>query len=251
MASNNIKVHFEMRASTGILADIFILGSLLTIPSFLQRIVSSTLGKADNERFLEHFRYIIIASQLLNEHVGAFSHTSSEQSSSSPSLNPGTIFGALVSTVLAFGLVCSIQWTRDANSSSLRTTRILIVFIIQSLVALSLYAYVRRHWLKFLRSQAVEAATKFVHEMQSFESSSASIVKQIQEIEIVSRGYQMCVYPSTIKKPIVNCLAAVAPLHPSVDLRVERNHALVSVYAAACRMSMSALYQPSRMLLMI
>ncbi|EOD51143.1 putative proliferating cell nuclear antigen protein [Neofusicoccum parvum UCRNP2] len=45
-------------------------GSIHRIQSAYSRAVNSRLGRADNTRFLEHFRFTIISSQLLSEHSG-------------------------------------------------------------------------------------------------------------------------------------------------------------------------------------
>lgn len=53
------------------------------------------------------------------------------------------------------------------------------------------YAFTRRQWLKYVRHQAVEAASILVTNAQSFDSAASASVVFIQEVELVSRGYRM------------------------------------------------------------
>lgn len=75
----------------------------------LQRAVNSRLGRADNQRFLEHFRYLIVASQLLNEHTGqssfrtvAIPNFGQDIQSKAPEFKSGStsLTGALVTSTL-------------------------------------------------------------------------------------------------------------------------------------------------------
>lgn len=58
---------------------------------------------------------------------------------------------------------------------------------------MGLYAYITRQWLQYLRRNAIDTVSSFVENLQSFESSSTSLLGLIQEMELVSRGYRMCV----------------------------------------------------------
>jgi hypothetical protein len=127
-----------------------------------QKAVNSRLGRADNERFLEHFRYLIVASQLLGE-----------QSS------------------IRITLVWLIHWSR--RKSGFSKARFVVVLIVFTFVATVSYGYVRRQWLQTLRQQAVENASALVTNLQAFEASTSSALALVQEVELVSRGYRLYV----------------------------------------------------------
>lgn len=155
--------------------------------------VASTLGKADNDRFLEHFRYILIASQLLNDHVapGTFRHNL-QQAPAPTEYGPATIsiLGAGISAAVAFALVWVLHWARGEGWSFHRNRLFLLVgsFILAGLL---FYGYIRRQWLQLLRHQALTTSADFVTSAQSFEATSIATLTMIQEVELVSRGYKM------------------------------------------------------------
>ena len=62
-------------------------------------------------------------------------------------------------------------------------------------MATAFYAFAKRQWLKFLRHQAVEAASALVGNAQALDSVSSASVVLIQEVELVSRGYRLFAYP--------------------------------------------------------
>jgi len=66
-----------------------------------------------------------------------------------------------------------------------------LAFAVFAVVAFVGYAYVRRQWLKFLRRNAVAAASTLTASWQAFEVSSTSALSFIQEVELVSKGYRL------------------------------------------------------------
>jgi hypothetical protein len=162
----------------------------LTCP---QKAVNARLGRADNERFLEHFRYLIVASQLLGEQTGLRAAASSSFASRppGPEFKAATITpsGAALTAATAFSLVWLIHWSRRRNGFS--KVRFTVVFLVITVVATASYAYVRRQWLQTLRHQAVENASALVTNLQAFEASTSSALALIQEVELVSRGYRL------------------------------------------------------------
>ncbi|THW65551.1 hypothetical protein D6D25_01888, partial [Aureobasidium pullulans] len=90
------------------------------------RAVNSRIGRAENTRFLEHFRYLIVASQLLNEYPDLGSlHTTqingtpfdSTESGPNASLN---ISGVAATAGVAFVLVLVLNWLRGSRLSKSR-----------------------------------------------------------------------------------------------------------------------------------
>ena len=162
--------------------------------------VNSRLGGADNARFIEHFRYTIVASQLLNEYLDQGSLPPASVSIPTvdgasdgltiPSVST-SLYGAAATAVTAFGLVYLIHWARSGRSGVLSKSRVAIVMLALVIAAVVGYAYVRRQWLKFLRRHAVAEATALTANWQAFELSATSALSLIQEVELVSKGYQI------------------------------------------------------------
>ncbi|KAJ4288010.1 hypothetical protein N0V90_012026 [Kalmusia sp. IMI 367209] len=168
-------------------------GSVARIHSACSRAVNSRLGRADNQRFLEHFRYLIVASQLLNEperlRAAAVPHIAA---AGLPEFQVATISvtGAALTGATAFTLVWLIHWSRK-RASGFNWGRFALVVTVFAAVATACYAYVRRQWLHYLRQQAVEGASAMVTNLQAFETSTSSALALIQEVELVSRGYRL------------------------------------------------------------
>lgn len=161
---------------------------------------NSRLGRADNARFMEHFRYIIVASQLLNEYLD---HGTLNQSPTpclgldGASDDPGnprfsaSLYGAVATAVAALALAYLIQWTRTRRGTFWTKSRVTLALTVLAVVAFAGYQYGRRQWLKSLRRQAVESASSLTTNWQAFELSSSSALGFIQEVELVSKGYRL------------------------------------------------------------
>lgn len=175
-------------------------GSISRAHTAWSKAVNSRIGRADNARFLEHFRYIIVASQLLNEYLDH----GTLQSSSIPAhgLDGSALdakrrgiatstTGAIATAAVAFALVWLIHWARTSRPSGISKSRVALVLTTFIVVAMIAYAYVRRQWLKYLRHQAVDAASTLTTNWQAFEVSSSSALSFIQEVELVSKGYRL------------------------------------------------------------
>ncbi|KAJ5477528.1 hypothetical protein N7539_007672 [Penicillium diatomitis] len=163
--------------------------------------LNARIARGDNERFLEQFGYVIVASQLLNEH-SAPSYTSAadvittSQPAELPSLS--TTFGvqgAVVTASTSFSIVWLIHWGRSKSGSGLNVRRFGILLILVPVLGVFFYAFAKRQWLKYLRHQAVEAAGAFVGNAQGFDSAASASVVFIQEVELVSRGYRLTPLP--------------------------------------------------------
>lgn len=168
--------------------------------NLLQVAVSSRIGQSDNERFLEQFGYVIVASQLLNEH-NAPSYTSATDVLSNAQVKEPPSFaatfgpkGAIVTAATSFSIAWLIHWSRSRTGSGLNPRRVVVLLILLPLIGAIFYAFARRQWLKFVRHQAVQAASYFIGNAQSFDSAASASVVFIQEVELVSRGYRMSVH---------------------------------------------------------
>ncbi|KAK3675682.1 hypothetical protein LTR78_004323 [Recurvomyces mirabilis] len=162
--------------------------------------VNSRLGRADNARFLEHFRYVIVASQLLNEYLDHGSFQPNADTASLPErkadglglpLTPTTLYGAAATAASAFALVYILHWALVRRGGGISTSRVLLVTAVFVTTAIVVYAYLRRQWLKFVRRNAVTAASSLTANWQAFEVSASTALSLIQEVELVSKGYRL------------------------------------------------------------
>jgi hypothetical protein len=171
------------------------LSSCSQSPSYIsQRAVNSRIGRAENNRFLEHFRYLIVASQLLNEYpdLGSLHST---QINSAPfadkDLPPNTlsnISGVAATAGVAFVLVLLLNWLRGSRLSK---SRILLALLCAAVAAVLFYAYIRRQWLQYLRHQAVDTVSSLTTNARGFDITTSAALSLIQEVELVSKGYRL------------------------------------------------------------
>lgn len=185
--------------------------ALLTLTTG-QAAVSARIGKSDNERFLEQFGYIIVASQLLNEQSAPSYTTVTESLSYAtdrgdlPALR-GVNFdlrGAAFTAGASFVIVWLLNWTRPRRGHGFDIRRILISAFFLVVVGVAFYAFMKRQWLKYLRRQAVDVGTVLIGNAQAFDSAAAASVVLIQEVELVSRGYRL-----SVKAPCCYCFGFI------------------------------------------
>ena len=216
-------------------------GSIGRIHNAWSTAVNSRLGRADNARFLEHFRYIIVASQLLSEYLDQGSLQGSQpqfpsldgsrDDSGIPSVTT-SLYGATATAVVAFALVYVIHWARSSRGGFISKGRVALALAIFGVLATLGYAYIRRQWLKFLRRHAVSTASAMTANWQAFEMSSSSALAFIQEVELVSKGYRL-----TTPLPPASRIEENGPARRCVALRKAMNVAystLIPTCIEAC-----------------
>jgi len=153
----------------------------------------------DNSRFLERFRYTIVASQLLSSqsYLGQASTGPLKDPKFPPPLPPQyaalSIAGVLVTSSLAFGLTWLVHWARGGYNRAFRNSRVLILLVAIACSTIVIYAYMRRQWLQYLRQQTISEITTFIGIAQEFDHVAAGAMNLVQEVELVSRGYRMLV----------------------------------------------------------
>ncbi|KAG0638656.1 Mysoin-binding motif of peroxisomes-domain-containing protein [Tuber brumale] len=167
------------------------------------RVVDSRLSRNENSKFLERFRYIIVASQLLNEHVNVshYDRKSNPDPFSLDEVASTDIFGPQYAKSIYWAgsggcvLVVSLlfAWVlRGGNGrSGISKGRAIAALLLSMMVAISLFAHARRRWLRSLRAKAIEFAALFVENSQTFDVLASNAVTLIQEVELVSRGYRL------------------------------------------------------------
>lgn len=173
-------------------------GAWARLHTAFSKAVNSRLGRADNQRFLEHFRYLIVASQLLTEHTGqgglrpvSLENFPSNDQSRAPDFKVAAInlTGAVLTGATAFILVWLVHYSR--TRTGLSKGRLLATLVLFVLVATTSYGYMRRQWLQYLRQQSVQGASILVTNLQAFEASTSAALALVQEVELVSRGYRL------------------------------------------------------------
>ncbi|OJD30923.1 proliferating cell nuclear antigen [Diplodia corticola] len=172
-------------------------GSVHRLQNAYARAVNSRLGSADNTRFLEHFRFTIISSQLLSEHSGQTSFKvpsgPADGSAQTVEYKGGSInvTGAAATGVGAFFVVSLLHWARESKQGGFNKGRLLVVVMATAVGLTVAYAHARRQWLQNLRHRAVSAASVLVSNLQAFDTCASSAVMLVQEVELVSRGYRL------------------------------------------------------------
>ncbi|KAK8188583.1 Mysoin-binding motif of peroxisomes-domain-containing protein, partial [Phyllosticta paracitricarpa] len=177
-------------------------GSINRLHSACSRVINSRLGRADNARFLEHFRYIIVASQLLTETSGqgafkipAAPGAEGQQQAGDYKVESVNVTGATATGVGAFVTVCLIQWARDQEEGGFSKGRLFVAVFATAVGLTFAYAHATRKWLQHLRHRAINTASVLVANLQTFDTASSSALMLIQEVELVSRGYRLTPLP--------------------------------------------------------
>ncbi|TDZ73141.1 hypothetical protein CTRI78_v001333 [Colletotrichum trifolii] len=156
--------------------------------------VASRIDRADNSKFLEQFRYTIIASQLLSGHSILSQHHAPSRPPNAPLDSNSTEklldpTGAVVAVLGALALAVSINWI--VGSGPLNKRRAILIVFVAVVAAGIAHVYMRRQWLRYRRLQALSEVTAFVSNSQEFDSATGAAISLVQEVELVSRGYRL------------------------------------------------------------
>lgn len=65
-----------------------------------------------------------------------------------------------------------------------------LIFALVTLITV-LHFYLRRQWLQYIRAQAIQCASSLTNSAQDLDSAASAGIVLIQEVELVSRGYNM------------------------------------------------------------
>ncbi|CAH0049936.1 unnamed protein product [Clonostachys solani] len=161
----------------------------------VQAVFAARIDRADNSKFLEKFRYTIVASQLLSGHSILGQHQpapSLADAASSPGLN--SIYsteGVLASILAALALAIILSWVLGSGQSSITRKRLVFLIVIGAAGLLLGQVYIRRQWLRYRRDQSLSEISAFVSNSHEFDSATTAALSLIQEVELVSRGYRI------------------------------------------------------------
>lgn len=157
--------------------------------------VASRIDRAEKAKFLEKFRYTIIASQLLGGHsILGTQHTPSRpgQGSDLAGDDQPLAGSGLVWTVAgAIAIAWAMNWVFSGGFSHLTKKRFLASLVVVALTASVGNAYIRQRWARYVREQALAEVTTFTTTSQDFDSVVSAAVALVQEVELVSRGYRI------------------------------------------------------------
>ncbi|KAL8423077.1 hypothetical protein RB596_003350 [Gaeumannomyces avenae] len=174
--------------------------SMLLSSSFRSRYssaVASRIDRAENAKFLEKFRYTVIASQLLGGHSILGAQRSPSRPDQETDLNGDhEALGGFVWTVAgAIAIAWAMKWVYSGGFSHLTKKRVLASLVVVALAASVGNAYIRQRWIRYVREQALAEVTTFTAVSQDFDSVVSAAVALIQEVELVSRGYRIVPLP--------------------------------------------------------
>ncbi|KAH6650120.1 Mysoin-binding motif of peroxisomes-domain-containing protein [Chaetomium tenue] len=156
--------------------------------------VVSRIDRADNLKFIEQFRYTIVASQLLSGHSIAMHHAHHSRSKDTPEATQTVVVtstGLFATAAAALVVAWVARWVYSGGYAHLTKKRVSFTALVLVAVAVVSQAYLRQQWLRYLRNQALGEVTTFVARSQDFDSASSAAISLIQEVELVSRGYRL------------------------------------------------------------
>ncbi|KUI66252.1 Rhomboid protein 1, mitochondrial [Cytospora mali] len=157
--------------------------------------VATTLDRADNSKFLEQFRYTIVASQLLSGHSILGQHVPVQSSKISVGIdqdpNTPSQTGLLITAVGALGIAWFISWLYGGGYTHLTKKRVVVFVVVFAIAGVASQAYIKQQWLRYVREQTLAEITTFVSKAQDFDSITSAAVALVQEVELVSRGYRL------------------------------------------------------------
>ncbi|CAN8099607.1 unnamed protein product [Discula destructiva] len=156
--------------------------------------VASKLDQADNSRFIEQFRYTIVASQLLSGHSVLGQHVPLQnriQPVEAPNVGRPSQAGIFLTAVGSLGLAWFISWLYSGGIANLTKKRVVVFVAVFAVAGVASQAFIRQQWLRWVRDQTLVEISTFVSKAQDFDSVSIAAVALIQEVELVSRGYRL------------------------------------------------------------
>ncbi|KAI4092099.1 MAG: hypothetical protein LQ339_007995 [Xanthoria mediterranea] len=165
------------------------------------RALNARLGWTENHRFLEQFRYTIIASQLLNDvpnqgahklrHAFRISDTSRPEVDTHDEPLAFSWTGLALTGLAAFTLAWSVHFTRNCAESASHRWPLVLTPTVAVIICSVLYLFFRRQYLYWLRDQVSRSVSILVTDAQDFDLIVSASINLIQEVELVCRGYRI------------------------------------------------------------
>ncbi|TQS32677.1 hypothetical protein Golomagni_07003, partial [Golovinomyces magnicellulatus] len=198
--------------------------------------VTASIDRADNEKFLEKFRYSIIASQLLSgDSVAARRQLGTEALNAFTDQSDQTILsseGIVASVLGALAVAIVLSWILGDSKSYVTRKRLVFLVILLAAAVILGQVHMRRQWLKYRRQQSLAEVGQFVATSYDFDSAIEAILALVQEVELVSRGYRI-----STPLPPISRLEDRTQNRKCVRLRKALNRSFAEVLAAYNKVS--------------
>ncbi|KAF4122405.1 hypothetical protein GMORB2_7397 [Geosmithia morbida] len=169
--------------------------SLRLIKKNYSAAVAASIDRVDNAKFLEKFRYTIVASQLLSGHSLLGSHQPPSvldevvrSNGSGPEYSPEGMMGMVIG-VLAVAVILS--WIVGKKPTFVTRKRLIFLICLAAAGVVLAKVYMKRQWLRYRREQALSEVVSFVSVAHEFDAAGGAALSLIQEVELVSRGYRI------------------------------------------------------------
>ncbi|KAK2591507.1 hypothetical protein QQS21_010805 [Conoideocrella luteorostrata] len=192
-----VKTRFRPKAPAALQTDVpRATTALQAIRRNCSAAVVASIDRADNSKFLEQFRYTIIASQLLSG-TSILGHRPVAPSISNAGQDSEKIQsllsaeGILASILGALTIAVILSWVLGNGSSYVTRKRLVFLVVLFTAAAFLGQIYMRRQWLRYRREQSLAGIASFVSNSNDFDSASEATLSLVQEVELVSRGYRV------------------------------------------------------------
>ncbi|KAH7163260.1 Mysoin-binding motif of peroxisomes-domain-containing protein [Dactylonectria estremocensis] len=187
-----VKARFRKKVPGPLRLDVPKPVSLRSIRKKYSAVVAASIDRADNAKFLEQFRYTIIASQLLSGHSGLGQHQLGGGVCMAPANEEDhsilSTEGIIASVLAALAIAVILSWVVE---NGVTRKRLIFLLLLCAASVLLGQVYMRRQWLRYRRSQSLSEITTFIENSHSHDSASGAALSLIQEVELVSRGYRI------------------------------------------------------------
>lgn len=188
-------IPFETAHSSPPLSPLFKTFAPQGLPKLRERLrtirqTAASVTDIANEEFLERFRYLIVASQLLSNDPKPRRQRQNEQTIDPP---PLSIKGALLTAGLSFSVAWFLHTLRRRHRGqvSFPLSQLLAYAIILFGGCVIFIYFARRQYLEFVRQSAGSVLSKLVLTSHTIDGTANEGLRFAQEVEIVSRGYEM------------------------------------------------------------
>ncbi|SPJ78000.1 uncharacterized protein FTOL_06389 [Fusarium torulosum] len=186
-----VKPRFRNKAPNALQLQVPEQASLRSASGTYSAVVAASIDRADNAKFLEQFRYTIIASQLLSGHSGLGQSQLGNNAPISLTTEDESLLsteGIVASILAALAVAVVLSWVLGSGVTKKRL--VFLVLLCAAAVLLG-QVYMKRQWLRYRRSQSLSEITSFIEHSHNFDSVSGAALSLIQEVELVSRGYRL------------------------------------------------------------
>ncbi|KAJ6445850.1 proliferating cell nuclear antigen [Purpureocillium lavendulum] len=172
--------------------------TLRTIRRNCSAAVVASIDRADNAKFLEQFRYTIVASQLLSGHSVVGHRAAAPPKPSTATTNTTESNQTLLSTegiaasiLGALAVAVVLSWFRSSTKSYVTRKRLALLVALLAASGFVGQVYMKRQWLRYRREQSLSEMVAFVANSHDFDSATEATLSLVQEVELVSRGYRI------------------------------------------------------------